>query len=150
MHTALWRAGLGCVLFLGPSSLAQAFPEQAHICRDSDEEQIHEAIIDFVRPLVGSDLIEFRDDFVLELTSPANHQQVYVNFRGPLSDCADGPDGCQKSLGAFMDGLPDNLANARRLRDARDAQDDSLVALTPGSTKTEILIVRSGENQNGK
>jgi len=149
MYTALWRAGLGGALFLGLSSLAQAFPVQSHVSKGSDEEQIREAIIDSVRPFLASDLIEFRDDFVLELTSRANHQRVYVNFRSVLSDCSDRPDSCGKSFDAFMEGLSDNLANARRLRGARDAQDDSLVALTPGSTKTEILIARSGENENG-
>jgi hypothetical protein len=91
---------------------------------------------------LGGDRIVFDDDFILELRSPANGQSVYVNFHFAHDKCVRAPDDCADHVDAVIGYIAGDLAAARTVRDARDANDDSLVDFYPGARRTEELVAR--------
>ncbi|HWA91867.1 MAG TPA: hypothetical protein VG889_17645 [Rhizomicrobium sp.] len=95
--------------------------------------------------VAGRDRIVFRDDLVLELTTRATDQTVYIPLADMLAHC---PADCRAAIDGFFQLNAQSIAQARAVRDARDAGADGLEEYVPGEAGTRTIIARSGPNTN--
>lgn len=134
----LMRARAVAVLIALSTASAHAEPPPAA--------QVRDHIVGLAKLSAKNDAIRFRDDLVLELTERGNDQTVYLSFHDALAHCPSAD--CAAAIDDYFRDNAASIADARALRDKRDAGADGLeeYALDPSGRHT--IIARSGANTN--